>query len=235
MSTKKLIVIFSLQCDQMAAALLLEQLCVEGVLPAPNDCTGCSLRSQKSAGKNVIGYRGWSNLREIIEAFTQASGKKVEYVLLPKGQSRIPVLPELCIEMEDNWAYCNEFGYEGRHDPSIIHPKDLNSPPQLKNVVDYFKKQDWSQVPSQPAWKAQAADIFEAENMTGDESVHTHSTVLHQTDQQDDEKIEPPVESSLAVCVWIAMMELIALSYLSSPDGRPPPHASNQARCAYRK
>lgn len=81
---------------------------------------------QESAGKNVIGYREWTSLRGIAEAFTQATGKKAEYILLPKGQSRIPVPPELGIEMEDNWAYCNEFGYEGRDDPSIIHPKDVS-------------------------------------------------------------------------------------------------------------
>ncbi|KAF7944903.1 uncharacterized protein EAE97_005536 [Botrytis byssoidea] len=55
---------------------------------------------QKSAGENVIGCREWSNLCEIIEAFTLATGKKAEHVLLPKGQSRIPVPPELVIEMK---------------------------------------------------------------------------------------------------------------------------------------
>ena len=81
----------------------------------------------ESAGKNVIGYREWISIREITEAFTLATGKKSEYVLLPKAQSRIPVPPELAIEMEDNWAYCNEFGYEGRDDPTILHPSGVSS------------------------------------------------------------------------------------------------------------
>lgn len=81
----------------------------------------------ESAGKNVIGYREWISIREITEAFTQATGKKSEFVLLPKGQSRIPVPSELAIEMEDNWAYCNEFGYEGRDDPTILHPSGVSS------------------------------------------------------------------------------------------------------------
>ncbi|KAF7590015.1 hypothetical protein BBP40_003403 [Aspergillus hancockii] len=101
---------------------------------------------QESAGKNIVGYRVWSTLRELTEAFTQATGIEAEYILLPKGQSNIPFPPVLCLELDDNWAYCNEFGYEGRDDPTIIHPKDLASPPQLDSVVDYIRKQDWSKV-----------------------------------------------------------------------------------------
>ncbi|GIC92827.1 NmrA/HSCARG family protein [Aspergillus udagawae] len=101
---------------------------------------------QESAGKNVIGYREWITLREVADAFTQATGIKAEYIRLPKGQSNVPLPPDLQLELDDNWAYCNEFGYEGRDDPTIIHPKDLGSPPQLDSVVNYFKKQDWSNV-----------------------------------------------------------------------------------------
>ncbi|TGO63320.1 hypothetical protein BOTNAR_0102g00220 [Botryotinia narcissicola] len=154
-STKKLIVIFSLQCDQMTAQGVARyvgnlDLDVELHFIAAEEDTGHIVEAlvEESTGENVIDYRGWSNFPEIIEAFTQATAKKVDYVLLPKSQLRIPVPPELGIEMEDIWAYYNEIENEGRHDPTIIHPKDLNSPPQLKNVVDHFKKQDWSQVPS---------------------------------------------------------------------------------------
>ncbi len=51
---------------------------------------------------------------------------KVEAVLLPKGKSKIPLSGELKEELEDNWAYWNEFGYEGRGDPTVIHPKDVS-------------------------------------------------------------------------------------------------------------
>ncbi|KAJ5758020.1 uncharacterized protein N7511_006714 [Penicillium nucicola] len=105
---------------------------------------------QEGAGKNVIGHRAWCTLRELSEAFSQASGTGAECVMLHKGQSHVPVPPELSIELDDNWAYCNEFGYEGRDDPTIIHPKDvIGLPPQLDNMVDYFKKQDWSKVLAQ--------------------------------------------------------------------------------------
>ncbi|KAL2859415.1 hypothetical protein BJX68DRAFT_226229 [Aspergillus pseudodeflectus] len=81
---------------------------------------------QEAPGKNVIGYREWSSLREVAEAFTQATGVKAECIMLKKGESNVPLPPDLAQELEDNWAYCNEFGYEGRDDPTIIHPKDVS-------------------------------------------------------------------------------------------------------------
>ncbi|CAI7640501.1 unnamed protein product [Penicillium pancosmium] len=115
---------------------------------AAEEDTGPIVKSllQESAGKNVIGYRGWCTLRELSQAFTQASGIEAECIMLPKGQSHVPVPPILGLELDDNWAYCNEFGYEGRDDPTILHPKDLDSSPQLDSVVNYFRKQDWSKV-----------------------------------------------------------------------------------------
>ncbi|KAJ5607025.1 NmrA-like family protein [Penicillium hordei] len=101
---------------------------------------------QESAGKNIIGYREWSSLRELSKAFSQATGIEAECILSPKGQSKVPLPSELQLELDDNWAYCNEFGYEGRDDPTLIHPKELDSLLQLDSVVEYFRKQDWSNV-----------------------------------------------------------------------------------------
>jgi hypothetical protein len=84
---------------------------------------------QEAPGKNVIGYREWSSLREVAEAFTQATGVKAECIKLKKGESNVPLPSDLAQELEDNWAYCNEFGYEGRDDPTIIHPKDVSPSP----------------------------------------------------------------------------------------------------------
>ncbi|CAM1502639.1 Fc.00g074150.m01.CDS01 [Cosmosporella sp. VM-42] len=100
----------------------------------------------ESAGKNVIAYREWTTLREVAKAFTEATGSEAETVMLPKGQHTTPHPPDLELEFHDNWAYWNEFGYEGRDDPTVIHPKDLNSPPKLESVLGYLKKQDWSKV-----------------------------------------------------------------------------------------
>lgn len=61
-------------------------------------------------------------------------------------------------------AYWNEFGYEGREDSTVVHPRDvspsdvsvphtaaykrvkLNSPPYLDTVEAYLKKYDWTKV-----------------------------------------------------------------------------------------
>ncbi|EGU78457.1 hypothetical protein FOXB_11033, partial [Fusarium oxysporum f. sp. conglutinans Fo5176] len=71
---------------------------------------------------------------------------KAEVVTLPKGHFPPSVPTELKAELEDNMAYWNEFGYKGRDDPTVIHPRDLKSPPSLDTVEDYFKKYDWTKV-----------------------------------------------------------------------------------------
>ncbi|RYO84003.1 hypothetical protein DL766_001869 [Monosporascus sp. MC13-8B] len=77
------------------------------------------------AGKNIIGYREWLTVQELALAFTRATGLKAESVTLPKGTYHLPLPDELMLELEDNFAYFNEFGYEARDDPTIIHPRDL--------------------------------------------------------------------------------------------------------------
>ncbi|RFU72567.1 hypothetical protein TARUN_9682 [Trichoderma arundinaceum] len=101
---------------------------------------------QEPAGKNIIGYREWLTLREFAAVFTQATGLEAEAVRLPRGQLPFEVPPELQAELNDNWDYWNECGYEGRDDPTIIHPKDLASPPKLGTVFEYIKKQDWTKI-----------------------------------------------------------------------------------------
>lgn len=81
---------------------------------------------QDSAGKNLIGYREWLTTRELASTFTKATGLKAEVVTLPKGSFPPSVPAELKAELEDNMAYWNEFGYEGRDDPTVIHPKDVS-------------------------------------------------------------------------------------------------------------
>jgi hypothetical protein len=79
-----------------------------------------------SARKTVIGYRDYITLRELIEVFSKVTGMKAEPVILPKGQSVVPFAPELQKELDDNWGYWEEFGYEGRGDLTVIHPRDVS-------------------------------------------------------------------------------------------------------------
>ncbi|KAM5354851.1 hypothetical protein ACJ41O_001497 [Fusarium nematophilum] len=100
---------------------------------------------RESAGKSLIGYREWITIREFLVVFTKTTGLKAEVVTLPKGQFHLPHPEELKAELEDTFAYINEFGNDGR-DPAVIHPGDLKEPPSLGTVEDYIRKQDWSKV-----------------------------------------------------------------------------------------
>jgi hypothetical protein len=81
---------------------------------------------QDTAGKNLIGYRGWLTTRELAEKFSQATALKTEVITLLKGHFPPSVPTELKAELENNMAYWSEFGYEGRDDPTVIHPQDVS-------------------------------------------------------------------------------------------------------------
>ncbi|GFF54228.1 LOW QUALITY PROTEIN: hypothetical protein IFM46972_09973 [Aspergillus udagawae] len=101
---------------------------------------------QESAGKKLTRYQEWLISRELALKFTKATGMKAEVVTLPKGYFLPSILTELKAEVKDNMAYWNDFWYEGRDDPTVIHPRDLNTPPSLDTVEDYLKKYDWTKV-----------------------------------------------------------------------------------------
>ncbi|KAF5021347.1 hypothetical protein F66182_6615 [Fusarium sp. NRRL 66182] len=104
-----------------------------------------SLITKEPAGRNLIAYREWISPREIGAAFTRATGLKAEVTFTRDAYP--PNFPqELKAELQDCFDYFNEFGYEARDDPTIVHPQELNSPPSLSTVQDFFKKQDWSKV-----------------------------------------------------------------------------------------
>ncbi|RGP64845.1 hypothetical protein FLONG3_9423 [Fusarium longipes] len=104
-----------------------------------------ALITQEPAGHNLIGYREWLTLTEVAESFSKATG--IRAVATKSDGTFPPGFPEeLAGEMTDCFEYFNEFGYEGRDDPTIVHPRSLKSAPKLDTTEDYFRKQDWSQV-----------------------------------------------------------------------------------------
>ncbi|GKU04221.1 family protein 1 [Fusarium langsethiae] len=104
-----------------------------------------ALITQEPAGHNLIGYREWLTLNEIAESFTKATG--IEAVAIKSDGTFPPSFSEEFVgEMRDCFGYFNEFGYEGRDDPTVVHPRDLKSPPKLDTAENYFRKQNWSQV-----------------------------------------------------------------------------------------
>jgi hypothetical protein len=84
-----------------------------------------ALITQEPAGYNLIGYREWLTPSEIAESFTKATG--IEAVAVKSDGTFPPGFSEeLAAEMEDCFGYFNEFGYEGRDDPTIVHPRDVS-------------------------------------------------------------------------------------------------------------
>ncbi|POS68600.1 hypothetical protein DHEL01_v213006 [Diaporthe helianthi] len=115
---------------------------------APDEDTGPIVKAliDDTPGKNLIGYRAWLTTPEVSAAFAKATGLKVNTVNVPKGVSAPGLSADMARSVEENMGFWNEFGYEGRDDPTVIHPRDLKSPPSLATVEDYFKKYDWTLV-----------------------------------------------------------------------------------------
>ncbi|KAK7216244.1 hypothetical protein V2G26_004247 [Clonostachys chloroleuca] len=113
---------------------------------APDEDSGPLVKAlvEDEPGKNLIGYRTWATMKELAQVLSKVTGLKAEVVTLPKSEPPVGVPPELAQELSDNFLYWNEFGFEGRDDPTIVHPTALASPPSLESIEDYLRKQDWS-------------------------------------------------------------------------------------------
>ncbi|CAH0003366.1 unnamed protein product [Clonostachys byssicola] len=115
---------------------------------APDEDSGPLVKAlvEDEPGKNLIGYRTWATMKELAQALSKVTGLKAEVVTLPKSEPPVGVPPELAQELSDNFLYWNEFGFEGRDDPTIVHPTALASPPSLESIEAYLRKQDWSKI-----------------------------------------------------------------------------------------
>lgn len=116
-------------------------------------------------GKNLIAYREWMSLEELVAVFSKVTGLSARYVTVAASEPGNPLPEGLKAELDDNWAYFNECGYEARDDPTVIHPsqvgyiflswelesrkirrhsEQLEAQPELGTVSDWVQKQDWS-------------------------------------------------------------------------------------------
>jgi len=77
-------------------------------------------------GKNLIAYRAWLSLDEFLEVWSRALNLKAKTARLPYDLSLDSIPPEIDDEMAQMAAWCEDFGYEARDDPSVIHPKDVS-------------------------------------------------------------------------------------------------------------
>ncbi|KAE8157040.1 hypothetical protein BDV40DRAFT_309060 [Aspergillus tamarii] len=97
-------------------------------------------------GKNLIAYREWMTPEEFVRTWSRVLGVPAEYVTLPEGQSIEGVPDILKREFIENWGYWNEFGYEGRDDPTVVHPNQLEVGFEVPTVEDWIRGQDWSEI-----------------------------------------------------------------------------------------
>ncbi|KAM0445162.1 hypothetical protein ACHAPV_009479 [Trichoderma viride] len=101
---------------------------------------------QEKPGKNLIAYREWATLREMVQAFQNASETKSEVVVVPRDEPNEFLPPDLKLEIDEGFLYFEEFGYEGRDDPTVIHPSQLETPPKLGTMEQYYRKVDFSRI-----------------------------------------------------------------------------------------
>ena len=81
---------------------------------------------EDSPGKNLIAYRSWMTMDEYLEIIVKALGVKARNLRLPAGEGMAGLPEDLVQEILDNGNYFAEFGYEGKDDPSLVHPKDVS-------------------------------------------------------------------------------------------------------------
>ena len=94
---------------------------------APDEDSGPLVKAllNSAPGKKLIAYREWMTLEEFVHIFSEVTSLPARYVTLPAGQPDIPLPEGLKEELDDNWAMFNEFGYEIRDDPDVIHPNQV--------------------------------------------------------------------------------------------------------------
>ena len=73
-------------------------------------------------GKNLIAYREWLTVQQLVETFAKATGIPAKLTVLRPEELGLDSSPEeLKEEIRQNMAYFNEYGYKGREDVSVVH------------------------------------------------------------------------------------------------------------------
>jgi hypothetical protein len=80
---------------------------------------------EAAPGKNLIAYRSWMTMDEYVEIIARVKGIKVINRPPAPGVSFEGMASELLQELTENMQYFVEFGYEGKDDPTLVHPKDV--------------------------------------------------------------------------------------------------------------
>ncbi|EXJ54606.1 hypothetical protein A1O7_09947 [Cladophialophora yegresii CBS 114405] len=98
-------------------------------LIATEEDTGPFTRAlvEAAPGKNLIAYRAWMTMDEYLQIVCAVKGVKAVNQNVPLDASSGSLPEELVAELADNAGYFEEFGYEGRDDPTLVHPRDVSA------------------------------------------------------------------------------------------------------------
>lgn len=78
---------------------------------------------------NLVAYREWMSLEELAQTWSRTLGVPARNVTIPFDKDWEIVEDELKEELDETMRYMTEFGYEGRDDPSVVHPRDVSTYP----------------------------------------------------------------------------------------------------------
>ena len=98
-------------------------------MAAPEEDTGPFVKAlvQGQPGRNLIAYREYLSSRDLVKAFTEATAKPSEIVFQHFKDAKVPLPSDFVDEMEENFLYWAEFGYEGPDDPTLVHPHQVSA------------------------------------------------------------------------------------------------------------
>lgn len=78
------------------------------------------------AGKNLYAYRALISIEEFLKLWGKINEVPVRYREISFEEMVVKAGP-LGREGAEALAYNTDFGYEGRADPTVVHPKDVSS------------------------------------------------------------------------------------------------------------
>ncbi|KAF5559253.1 nitrogen metabolic regulation nmr [Fusarium phyllophilum] len=97
---------------------------------------------QNPPGISVVGYRAWITPREFVRTFSNVTGYKTELLHIPPGELSFDCKEELRAELQDNFAFANEFELHGGNDSPAVHPNEARDNVTLPII--FFDRQGMS-------------------------------------------------------------------------------------------
>jgi hypothetical protein len=76
--------------------------------------------------RNLTAYREWMTIEDLVKIWARVLNKKARTTVLSHQETVDAIGPEFGPEFAEAMAYGLDFGYEGRDNPTLIHPRDVS-------------------------------------------------------------------------------------------------------------